>query len=161
MRTLGSLSAFFQWNCFAWSFLFEDFVILRADLQDSGEVKTNTFKAVFEKKHSEGFSFVINVVRRNHGNRNQTKLILKSNLRYRILKYFLVIYFMLFIAFFLTALSYAMKLYNVSTNGIEFYIHGSVHRNSILIRSNEMQHYAVLHLLQNHSTCFGCPSHPS
>ena len=42
-----------------------------------------------------------------------------------------------------------------------FYIHGSVHRNSILIRSNKMQQYAGIYLLQNYSTCFGCPSHPS
>ena len=33
-----------------------------------------------------------------------------------------------------------------------FYIHGSVHQNSILIRSNEMQQYAGIYLLQNHST---------
>ena len=44
---------------------------------------------------------------------------------------------------------------------IFFYIHGSVHRNSILIRSNKMQQYAGMYLLQNHSTCFGCPSNPS
>ena len=31
----------------------------------------------------------------------------------------------------------------------------------ILIRSNKMQQYAGIYLLQNHSTCFGCPSHPS
>jgi len=42
-----------------------------------------------------------------------------------------------------------------------FYIHGSVHRNSILIRSNKMQHYAGIYLLQNHSARFGRPSHPS
>ena len=24
-----------------------------------------------------------------------------------------------------------------------------------------MQQYAAIYLLQNHSTCFGCPSHPS
>jgi hypothetical protein len=42
-----------------------------------------------------------------------------------------------------------------------FYIHGSMHRDSILIRSNKMQQYAGIYLLQNHSTCFGCPSHPS
>jgi hypothetical protein len=42
-----------------------------------------------------------------------------------------------------------------------FYIHGSVHRNSILIRSNKMQQYAGIYILQNHSACFGCPSHPS
>ena len=42
-----------------------------------------------------------------------------------------------------------------------FYIHGSVHRNSILIRSNKMQQYAGVYLLQNYSTCFGCLSHPS
>ena len=43
----------------------------------------------------------------------------------------------------------------------EFYIHGSVHRDSILIRSNEMQKYAGIYLLQNYSTCFGCLSNPS
>ena len=32
---------------------------------------------------------------------------------------------------------------------------------NILIRSNKMQQYAGIYLLQNHSTCFGCPSHPS
>ena len=42
-----------------------------------------------------------------------------------------------------------------------FYVHGSVHRDSILIRPNKMQQYAGIYLLQNHSTCFGCPSHPS
>jgi len=36
-----------------------------------------------------------------------------------------------------------------------FYIHGSVHRNSLLIRSNKIQHYAGIYLLQNYSTCFG------
>ena len=41
------------------------------------------------------------------------------------------------------------------------FICGSVHRNSILIRSNKMQQYAGIYLLQNLSTCFGCPSHPS
>ena len=43
----------------------------------------------------------------------------------------------------------------------EFYIHGSVHRNSILIKSNKLQQFAAIYLLQNHSSCFGCPSHPS
>jgi hypothetical protein len=43
----------------------------------------------------------------------------------------------------------------------EFYIHGSVHRNSVLIRFNKTQQYAGVYLLQNHSTCFGCISHPS
>ena len=33
--------------------------------------------------------------------------------------------------------------------------------NSILIKSNKMQQYADIYLLQNYSTCFGCPSHPS
>ena len=42
-----------------------------------------------------------------------------------------------------------------------FYVHGSVHRNSILISSNKMQQYAGIYLLQNRSTCFRCPSHPS
>ena len=31
----------------------------------------------------------------------------------------------------------------------------------ILIRSNKMQQYAGIYLLQNFSICFGCPSHPS
>ena len=34
-------------------------------------------------------------------------------------------------------------------------------QNIILIRSNKMQQYAGIHLLQNYSTCFGCPSHQS
>ena len=42
-----------------------------------------------------------------------------------------------------------------------FNIHGSVHRDSILIRSNELQQYAGVYLLQNYCTCFGCISHPS
>ena len=41
------------------------------------------------------------------------------------------------------------------------YIHGSLHRDYILIRSNEIRQYAVVYLLQNYSTCFGCLSHPS
>jgi hypothetical protein len=36
-----------------------------------------------------------------------------------------------------------------------------MHRNSNLIRSNKMQQYAGIYLLQNHSTCFVRPSHPS
>jgi hypothetical protein len=35
------------------------------------------------------------------------------------------------------------------------------HPIQILIRSNKMQHFAGIYLLQSHSTCFGCPSHPS
>jgi hypothetical protein len=42
-----------------------------------------------------------------------------------------------------------------------FYIHGSVHSNSKVIRSNNMEQYAGIYLLQNHSMCFRCPSHPS
>ena len=34
----------------------------------------------------------------------------------------------------------------------EFRIHGSVHRDSILIRSNKMQQYAGIYLLQIYST---------
>ena len=41
------------------------------------------------------------------------------------------------------------------------YIHSSVHRDSILIRSKEMQQHADVYLLQNYTTCFGCLSHPS
>jgi len=43
----------------------------------------------------------------------------------------------------------------------ELYIYGSVHRNPILTRSDKMHQYASIYLLQNHSTCFGYPSHPS
>ena len=58
------------------------------------------------------------------------------------------------------------RLLNLATESNDitfrlFYIHGSVHRNSILIRSNQMQQYAGIYLLQNHSTYFVCPSHPS
>ena len=42
-----------------------------------------------------------------------------------------------------------------------FCIHGSVHRDSVLVRSNEIQQYAGIYLLQNYSTCFGRVSHPS
>jgi hypothetical protein len=52
---------------------------------------------------------------------------------------------------------HAMKEYR----GMEVYIHGSVRRNSVLVSSNKMQQYAGIYLLQSHSTCFGCPSHPS
>jgi len=54
-------------------------------------------------------------------------------------------------------------IFEVNTKCV-LYIHGSVHRDSIrdvLIRSNEMQQYASVYLLQNYSTCFGCLSHPS
>ena len=44
---------------------------------------------------------------------------------------------------------------------LEFYICSYVHRNSILIRSNKMQQYAGIYLLQNYSACFGCLLHPS
>ena len=36
-----------------------------------------------------------------------------------------------------------------------------MHRDSVLIRSNKMQQYAGIYLLQVYSTCFGRPSHPS
>ena len=44
---------------------------------------------------------------------------------------------------------------------MDFYIHGSVHLDSISIRSNETQQYPGVYLLPNYSTCFGCLSHPS
>jgi len=43
----------------------------------------------------------------------------------------------------------------------KFYIRGSVHRNSRLKKSNEMQQYADIYLLLNYSKCFGRPSRPS
>jgi len=36
-----------------------------------------------------------------------------------------------------------------------------VTRKFILIRSNKMQQYTGIYLLQKYSTCFGCLSHPS
>ena len=54
-----------------------------------------------------------------------------------------------------------MRLKTINTNIIEFHIHGSVHRDSVLVRSNKMQQYVGIYLLQNYSTCFGCPPHPS
>jgi len=48
-----------------------------------------------------------------------------------------------------------------STNIGQFYIRGTVHRNSRLKKSNEMQQYADIYLLLNYSTCFGRPSSPS
>ena len=57
------------------------------------------------------------------------------------------------------------KSYNLYSGLItpvsEFYTHGSVHHNSILIRSNKMQQHEGIYLLQNHSTYFGCPPYPS
>ena len=46
-------------------------------------------------------------------------------------------------------------LHNHLLLGVDFYIHGSVHHNSISIRSNKMQQYASIYLLQNYSTYFG------
>jgi len=43
----------------------------------------------------------------------------------------------------------------------KFYIRASVHRDSRLNKSNEMQQYADIYLLLNYSTCFGRPSRPS
>ena len=43
----------------------------------------------------------------------------------------------------------------------KFFIRCSVHRNSRLKKSNEMQQYADIYLLLNYSTCFGRPSRPS
>ena len=50
---------------------------------------------------------------------------------------------------------------NVSNKYGKLYIHGSVHRNSRLKKSNKMQLYADIYLLLNYSTCFGRPSRPS
>ena len=44
---------------------------------------------------------------------------------------------------------------------VEFYIHSSVHRDSVLIRFNKMQQYAGIYLLQVYSSCLGRPSRPS
>jgi len=42
-----------------------------------------------------------------------------------------------------------------------FHISGSVHRNSRLKKSNEVQQCADIYLLLSYSTCFGRPSCPS
>jgi len=44
---------------------------------------------------------------------------------------------------------------------LKLYICSSVHRNSKLKKSNEMQQYADVYLLLNYSTCVGPPSRPS
>ena len=70
-----------------------------------------------------------------------------------------------------------MKFHKISSNGSRvvscgrtdgqtgmsklLYIHGSVHRDSVLIRSSKMQQYARIYLLQVYSTRFGRPSRPS
>ena len=36
-----------------------------------------------------------------------------------------------------------------------------MHRNSVLIRLKKMQQHVGIYILQDHSTCFGCPSYPS
>jgi len=62
---------------------------------------------------------------------------------------------------FCTHCSETLRVRKQTTLVKEFYIHGSVHRDSILINSNEMQQYAGVYLLQIYSTYFGCLSHPS
>ena len=47
------------------------------------------------------------------------------------------------------------------SSSVEFYIRGSVHRNSRLKKSNEVRQYADIYLLLYYSTCFGRPSRPS
>ena len=51
-------------------------------------------------------------------------------------------------------------LYTWRRNVFSIIIHGSVHRDSVLISSNKMQQYAGIYLLQVYSTCFGRPSRP-
>ena len=58
-------------------------------------------------------------------------------------------------------LPHLMQYNLVESYMYQFYIHGSVHRNSVLVRSNKMQQYAGIYLLQSCSTRFGRPSHPS
>jgi len=49
----------------------------------------------------------------------------------------------------------------VSFDEWNFQIRDMNYVRPILIRSNKMQQCAGIYLLQNYSTCFGCPSHPS
>ena len=58
-------------------------------------------------------------------------------------------------------MGFLVDKFGTETVVIAFYIDGSVYYNSILIRSNKMQQYAGIYLLQNQSKHFGCPSHPS
>ena len=58
--------------------------------------------------------------------------------------------------------SNAPQYYSVLTLSMFFfYFHGSVHRNSRLIRSHKLKQYAGVYFLHNHSTYFRCPLHPS
>jgi len=57
----------------------------------------------------------------------------------------------------LDTLTYLMES-EASMSFFHIYIRGSVHRNSRLKKSNEMQQYADIYLLLNYSTCFGRPS---
>jgi len=50
---------------------------------------------------------------------------------------------------------------NLKNINNEFYICSSVHRNSRLKKSKEIQQYAAIYLQLNYSTCFGRPSHSS
>jgi len=59
----------------------------------------------------------------------------------------------------ITAVKVATVFYVACT--LTFYIHGSVHCNARLKKSNEMQQYADIYLLLNYSTCLGRPSRPS
>jgi len=56
---------------------------------------------------------------------------------------------------------YVTGLTSLADISLFLYIHGSVRRDSILIKFNEMQQYAGASLLQSYSTSFGCLSHPS
>jgi hypothetical protein len=47
------------------------------------------------------------------------------------------------------------------TNFYLYFIHGSGHRASVLIRSNKIQQYADIYLLQVYCTYFGRPLRPS
>jgi len=44
---------------------------------------------------------------------------------------------------------------------LSIYLDRGLNDSNMLITSNKMQQYACIYLPQNHSTCFGCPSHPS
>jgi len=60
-----------------------------------------------------------------------------------------------------TSRFWTLKRADINNRFLTFYIRGSVHRNSRLKISNEMQQYADIYLLLNYSTCFGRPSRPS
>ena len=73
-------------------------------------------------------------------------------LLYHMAAFFLYIFFLVLLNWQITYVCFGVD---------KFYIHGSVHRNIRLKKSNKMQQYGGIYLLLNYCTCFGRPSRPS